>query len=80
MKSATPNAGVTKLGSWAEMMHLGDMHQRKKCCRQGVCSEEAMGRGDVLAQGAMKYPPPKFYRPESANGDLEGYWEHPPPG
>eukprot|EP00967_Tisochrysis_lutea_P054469 scaffold68114_cov19-Tisochrysis_lutea.AAC.1 len=35
---------------------------------------------DTLAQKSHEPPPPQGYRPECANGDLEGYWKHPAPG
>eukprot|EP00983_Pelagomonas_calceolata_P054051 1143543-Pelagomonas_calceolata.AAC.1 len=38
-----------------------------------------LGKGDVLAQKSREYPQPQGYGPESANGDLEGYRNHPAP-
>eukprot|EP00983_Pelagomonas_calceolata_P054071 1143556-Pelagomonas_calceolata.AAC.2 len=47
------------------------------------------GKGDTLAQKRKKHtlaqkscesPLSQDCRPESANGDLEGYWKHPVPG
>eukprot|EP00983_Pelagomonas_calceolata_P007676 249170-Pelagomonas_calceolata.AAC.2 len=39
-----------------------------------------LGEGHALAQKSLGFPPPQSYKPETANGDLEGYWRHPAPG
>eukprot|EP00983_Pelagomonas_calceolata_P074831 1152719-Pelagomonas_calceolata.AAC.1 len=39
-----------------------------------------LGKGDTLAQKSRESPPPRSYKTENTNGDLEGYWKHPAPG
>eukprot|EP00983_Pelagomonas_calceolata_P046490 1140207-Pelagomonas_calceolata.AAC.2 len=62
-------------GSWAKLTHLKAIAIEENMQRKLSLHQIRKGKGDTLAQSCGS-PLTQGYRPESANGDLEGYWKH----
>eukprot|EP00983_Pelagomonas_calceolata_P044643 1139394-Pelagomonas_calceolata.AAC.1 len=75
-----PNTGVKQgcpLSPLIFSLYVKDIDDLAGGVRGAVTGTD--GKGETLAQKSHKFPPPRSFQIEHANGDLEGYWKHPVP-